>query len=85
MKKYNWYIIKDGLDNKMHIAQYMGREKGYECCVCNKGSNAHGFNIFYDEDGWETWCYGNEHMPEIIKDLGKSEDTIIDENIEKYL
>ena len=85
MKKYEWYVIKDCLDNKMHIAQYYGREEGFECCVCNHGNNAYCFNVYYDEDGYETWSYGKEHFPEIIKKLGKSEKTIIDENVEQYL
>lgn len=85
MKLYNWYIIKDCWDNKEHIAQYYGREKGFECCVCNKGNNAYCFNIYYTEYGYETWGFGKEHLPKIIKDLGASEDVIIDseENIRK--
>lgn len=85
MKKYEWYIIKDSLDNKMHIAQYYGREEDFECCVCEKGHNAFAFNIYYNEDEYQTWCYGKEHMPKIIKELGKSETTIIDKNVESYL
>lgn len=85
MKQYNWYIIQDCLDGKLHIAQYYGREKGFECCVCNKGTNAYCFNIYYNEDGYETWGYGKEHLPKIIKDLGTSDRTIIDENVDNYL
>lgn len=85
MKKYEWYVIKDCLDNEMHIAQYLGRTQEFECCVCGKGHNAFGFNVYYDEDGYETWCYGKEHLPQIIKKLGKSETTILDEDVEKYL
>lgn len=78
LKKYNWYVIKDCLDNKEHIAQYYGREEGYECCVCNHGNNAYCFNIYYGEDQYETWAYGKEHLPQIIKELGESEKQIID-------
>jgi hypothetical protein len=78
MKSGNWYRINDRGDQ--YIGQYMGREKGFECCVCGKGCNAHCFNIWYDKDGgYETWGFGNDHMPEIIEDLGQSEEVIIGE------
>jgi hypothetical protein len=89
MKKYNWYIIKETNfgENKLYIAQYYGREEGFECMVCNHGHNAYCFNVYYDYDMYQTWCYGKEHMPEIVKDLGSSREQIIDneENLEKYL
>ena len=89
LKKYNWYIIKDeasdGIHGKMYIVQYYGREEGYGCMVCNHGHNAYGFNRYYDVDQYETWFYGKEHLPKIIKDLGTSEEQIIDENVEQYL
>lgn len=77
-KKGNWYRFIDEC-NKEHTGQYMGRVKGFECCVCNKGCYAHCFNIWYDEDGgYETWGYGNEHLPKMIENLGKSEEIILD-------
>ena len=91
MKIYNWYIIQDihldGSNGAYHIAQYYGREKSFECCVCNKGHNAFCFNIYYGQDAYETWSYGREHMPKIIKELGKSDKQIFDtkENIEMLL
>lgn len=92
MKKYNWYIIKerflDGDNGKMYIVQYMGREEGFGCMVCDHGNNAQCFNRYYDTDQYETWCYGKEHLPEIIKDLGASEEQIIDDGedtIKQYL
>ena len=87
MKKYNWYIIQDCLDNEKHIAQYYGREQGFECMVCEHGNNAYCFNIYYGEDQYQTWCYGKEHMPQIIKVIGASDKQIIDdeENINKYM
>ena len=87
MKKYNWYIIQDCLDNKAHIAQYYGREQGFECMICEHGRNAYCFNIYYDEDQYQTWNYGKEHMPKIIKNLGASDEQIIDDekNLERYL
>lgn len=89
MKKYNWYIIREKNfgDNNLYIVQYYGREKGFECMVCEHGNNAFGFNRYYDYDQYESWFYGKEHMPEIVKDLGSSEEQIIDnkENLKKYL
>jgi len=85
MKKYNWYIIQDSLDNKLHVAQYYGREEGFSCMVCGHGNNAYCFNIYYGIDQYQTWCYGKEHMPRIVKELGESKEQIMDENIERYL
>jgi len=87
MKLYDWYIIKDCLDNEEHIAQYYGREEGFECCVCNKGNKAYCFNTYYDYDAYQTWSYGKEHMPQIIKSLGSSKEQILDtkENIERLM
>lgn len=77
MKAGNWYKFNDR--GQVAIGQYMGREDGFECCVCNKGCKARCFNIWYDRDGYETWGFGKEHMPEIIEDLGTSEQVIIGE------
>ena len=57
--------------NEIHVGMYMGRQKGFECCVCDKGCNAYTFNIYHsgNESDYETWGYGKEHMPEIIEDL----------------
>ena len=87
MKIYNWYIVEDCLFNEKMIVQYYGREEGFECLVCGKGNNAYCFNRYYDQDQYETFSYGKEHMPKIIKDLGKSDKQIFDtkENIEMFL
>ena len=61
------------------IGQYIGNEEGFECCVCGKGNKAKCFNIWYDKNGYETWGFGKEHMPEIIEDLGEPEEPIIGE------
>ena len=53
-----------------HIGQYTGSDNEFECCVCGKGHGAKCFNIYYSEDGYETWGYGPSHMPEILEDLG---------------
>lgn len=73
-----WYTIKEA-DGREHKAQFIGRQSGFECCVCGKGCNAYTFNIWYDKDGgYETWGYGADHLPELIEDLGKSEEPILD-------
>lgn len=78
MKAGNWYKFNDG--NGEVIGQYLGREDGFECCVCGKGCKAHTFNIWYDKNGgYETWGFGPNHMPKIIEDLGESEEVIIGE------
>ena len=78
LKKDHWYKFKDELGNTS-IGQFVGRQEGFECCVCQKGNNAYCFNIWYDENGgYETWGYGREHLPEIIEDLGKRDEVILD-------
>jgi hypothetical protein len=63
------------------FADYIGRQKGFECCVCGKGCNAYTFNIIhansvddvenaYANDDYETWGFGAEHLAgnvELIK------------------
>ena len=77
MQKEHWYKLNDR--GQIFIGQYIGRQKGYVCCVCDKGCNAHMFNVFYNEDEYESWGFGNDHMPEIIDDLGTSDEIIIGE------
>ena len=72
----HWYKFNDR--GEQHIGQYTGRDQGFECCVCNKGCKAHTFNIWYNEQGWETWGFGREHLPQIIEDLGEQQEVIID-------
>ena len=79
MKVGNWYKFRDGGD--VHVGQYTGRQRGFECCVCGKGCNAHTFNIWYQNGkriDYETWGYGPKHLPEILEDLGESETEILD-------
>ena len=70
------------LTEKNHIGQYVGRQSGWECCVCGKGDNAYTFNVWYvnksGDSDYETWGFGREHMPKIIEDLGESNSVIID-------
>lgn len=39
----------------VHIDYYLGRQRGFECCVCNKGTNAYTFNIWSSSTDYETW------------------------------
>lgn len=75
MKQNHWYKFNDR--GELHIGQYTGTEGGFECCVCGKGCKAHTFNVWYG-DNYETWGYGKEHLPEIVEDLGESDEVIID-------
>jgi len=62
------YKINDRGD--VVIAEYVGREGGFECCVCGKGCKAHCFNVFHGNDyEWETWGFGDNHMPQIIAEV----------------
>ena len=76
MKAGNWYMFSDR--GEVHIGQYMGQQKGFECCVCRKGCNAHTFNIWYSDVDYETWGYGPKHAPENLKDFGKRYEPILD-------
>lgn len=75
----NWYKFADtNGGGGVHVGQYTGNDQGFECCVCGKGCKAHTFNIWYNENGWETWGFGNNHLPKIIENLGERENVIID-------
>lgn len=69
-KLNHWYKFLD-FDGNYYIGQYIGRQKGFECCKCGKGCNAYTFNIWYDARSYETWGYGKEHLPKMIQDLGE--------------
>ena len=71
----NWYKIRE--DGNEHVGQYIGKTD-FGCCVCGKGCKAKTFNIWYDSNGFESWGFGNEHLPEIIEDLGARETVIVD-------
>lgn len=72
----HWYRFMEP-DNNIYIGQYVGRQKGFECCVCGKGCNAYTFNIWNSETDYETWGYGKEHLPKILEDLGNYEGIIV--------
>lgn len=72
----HWYKFNDGGD--IHIGYFVGRQNGFECCVCGKGCNAYTFNIWYSSHDYETWGYGKEHLPTIAEDLGYKDGIVID-------
>lgn len=73
----HWYRFSDR--GGTHIGYYVGRQHGFECCVCGKGQKAYTFNIWHSFSDYETWGYGREHLPTIIEDLGERSGIIIDE------
>ncbi len=77
-KSGHWYKFNDR--GETHIGQYMGRQREFECCVCGKGSNAFTFNLWHNKvQDYETWGYGEKHLPEIIEDYGMSDEVMLDE------
>lgn len=83
--KGHWYKIKDYWGD-IFVVEYVGKQDGFECCVCNKGNNAYTFNHWYsikNDEGktcydYETWGFGKEHLPMIIEDYGKGDEIILD-------
>lgn len=78
LKENHWYKFNDR--GEIHIGFYLGRQGGFECCVCGKGNNAYTFNIWHSTQGcdYETWGYGKEHLPKLIEDLGLRNGIIVD-------
>lgn len=72
----HWYKFNDR--GEVHIGYYVGRQRGFDCCGCGRGSNAYTLNIWNSSTDYETWGYGQEHLPEIIEDLGIHEGIILD-------
>ena len=78
MKAGHWYRMNDR--GEKFIGQYVGTEQGFPCCVCDKGCRAKVFNVWYDkEGGYESWGFGPNHMPELLEDLGDTEEIILNE------
>lgn len=73
-----WYKFREA-DGAEHKAQYIGRQAGFECCVCGKGCNAKTFNVWYNKNDYETWGFGNDHLPQIIEELETGDEVIVDE------
>jgi hypothetical protein len=78
--KYPKGIAKYRIDGQIVLAQYMGRQRGFECSVCGKGCNAFTFNIFHQDNGnyandvnninqsnYETWEYGPNHIEDAVE------------------
>lgn len=63
----HWYRFNDR--GEEYVGQYVGRQSGFECCICGKGSNAYTFNIWSNDCNYETWGYGKEHLPKIIEEV----------------
>lgn len=54
-------------NGNIHLAEYIGRQQDFECCVCGNGSNCHTFNVFSSEEAYkngeyETIAYGPTHI-----------------------
>ena len=49
MKKITFLpgVNKYEIQGETVYAEYIGRQKGFECCVCGKGCNAYTFNILH--------------------------------------
>jgi len=67
----HWYRFNDR--GEEHVGQYIGRQFGFPCCVCDKGNQAYTFNVWYSSSDYETWGYGREHLPNLLEDLGITE------------
>ena len=70
MKKGHYY--KFNFMGYEFVGEYMGREKHFECIVCEKGNNAYCFNVFkslesYERGNYETYSFGKEHLPELTE------------------
>lgn len=75
--KYPTGIHKYEIDGEKVYAEYIGRQKGFECCICGKGCNAYTFNIFHADNlediqtainhmDYETWGFGANHIDEAV-------------------
>ena len=71
----HWYKFNDR--GEEYIGQYIGKQKGFECCVCGKRCNAYTFNIWHNDTSYETWEYGKEHLPIIVTDFGLCKDILV--------
>lgn len=72
--KYPSGIRKYRIEGQEVIAAYIGKQKGFECCICGKGCNAYTFNIYHTDDinnvneqDYETWGYGPSHITEAVE------------------
>lgn len=79
--KYPTGIHRYKIDGTEYFAEYTGRQKGFECCVCGKGCNAFTFNIYHADTleelpfainamDYETWGYGADHLEQAVELIG---------------
>ena len=75
----HWYRFNDR--GVLHVGQYTGRQKEWECIVCGFGHNCRTFDLHHDKTGAnaETWGFGAAHFPEIVADMGEHSTPIVDE------
>jgi hypothetical protein len=63
-------IIRIIFNGSEYEAEYIGRQKGFECLVCGKGENCFTFNVFenkseHESGNYETWGFGDKHINQI--------------------
>jgi len=66
------------------IGIFMGKEEGFDCIICDHGSNCPGFNVYQGDlehptkkdvedyigtGHYETFTFGWEHMPDIVEEI----------------
>ena len=62
------YIYRIKLhDGEIVNAQYIGRQKGFECVVCRSGNNVYTFNVWDSIDGYETYGLSRTYARDIRK------------------
>ncbi|WP_145142207.1 hypothetical protein [Paenibacillus sp. Y412MC10] len=60
-------IIKIKVMGEERLAEFMGRQDGFECVICGKGSTCYTFNLFesvekYRDGEYETYGFGRNHL-----------------------
>lgn len=66
-KKYPDEIFEAEYDGVRYFAQYIGRQRGFECMVCGEGENCFTFNVSGDAESlkngnYETFGFGASHI-----------------------
>lgn len=90
--KYPTGIAKYRIEGNEYLAQYIGRQKGFECCVCGKGCNAYTFNIFHADDitkvdpyDYETWGYGPTHIEDAVELVEEYRPVVLADGATRYI
>ena len=60
-------VITVVIGGEKRLAEYIGRQEGFECSECGKGGNCYTFNLFesidkYNDGDYETVGYGRDHL-----------------------